>query len=273
VSGALTLEEAARRAPVRLVALAAAALRPLRYQAEGRPALGPPIEGLRVEVEGMERATWHGSTGLYGFLRLPPGPQRVRVTDPLGRFLPAAFRVVVPDRGALRARLEQGAAAPAMTPAAPLREVALREAPTHPRETGVTTLFGLVRDATRGNRPVALARIAVTALVDGALRSLVTFSAADGAYLLRLPGETPEAIGGDPPWAVARALAVRAPVPPLRRALAADFLAALPADIDAAAAGPDWQARSHTLPAVAAGSDPAIPFQGGRQLRRDILLV
>lgn len=272
MSGVLTLAEATRRAPDRLVALAAAALRPLRYQAEGRPALGPPIEGLRVEVAGVERAAWHGSTGIYGFLRLPPGPHRILVTDPAGRFLPAALRVVVPDRRALRARLEQGAAPP-MTPAAPLREALLREAPTHPRETGVTAITGLVRDAARGNRPVALARIAVTALVEGALRSVVTFSGEDGAYLLRLPGETPEAIGGDPPWAVARALSLRAPAPPLRRALAADFLAALPADLDAAAAGPDWQARSHTLPAAAAGSNPAIPFQGGRQLRRDILLA
>ncbi|MCU0945265.1 MAG: hypothetical protein MUF65_07840 [Rubritepida sp.] len=269
----LTLADAALRAPDRLVALAAAAIRPLRYVADGRPPAGPPIAGLRVEVADRERALWHGSTGVYGFLRLPPGPHRVLVTDPAGRFLPAAFRLTVPDRAALRARLERGVAPAAMTPAAPLREVALHEASGHPRETGVTTLHGLVRDATRGNRTVPLARIAVTALVGGALRSVVTFSGPDGSWLLRLPGERPDSIGGDPPWAVARALAVRAPVVPLRRALAADFLAALPEELDTAATGPSWLARDHNLPSVAAGTNPPIPFEGGRQLRRDILLV
>lgn len=269
----LTLADALTGAPARRVALAAAALRPLRHLAEGRRPAGAPIPGLIVEVPGLERALWHASTGVYGFLRLPPGPHRVLVRDPAGRFLPAAFRLPVPDRRALRARLEQGMPPAAMTPAAPILEVALHPAPTHPREAGVTTLHGLVRDAARGNRPVALARLAVTALVGGELATVVAFSGPDGAFRLPLPGETPEAIGGDPPWAAVRNLSVRAPVPALRRTLEADFLAALPADLDSAALGPAWQPRSHRLPALAAGADPPIPLEGGRLLRRDILLV
>jgi hypothetical protein len=266
----------------RIVALGVLALRPLRHVAIGRAPAGPPIEGLRVEAIGAaERATWHATTGLYGFLRLPPGPRRLLATDPAGRIQPAAFDVIVPDRSAVRARLEAGIPEPNMAPRPLLREVQMHVAPTAPLVPGTTAVWGQVRDAQ--GRAVALARLMLTAFVDGAVRRHVTWSAPDGSYALRLPGERPDTIGGDPPWRVTRALVVHGPRAALAAALAQDFLAALPADRDAL--DPDAPASaferrdfalrdSRGVPRVGApGNDPTLPIFGGQQTRWDIELA
>ncbi|WP_270937915.1 hypothetical protein, partial [Falsiroseomonas oryzae] len=143
-----SLAFAARFDADRVVALGVVALRAMRYVAQDRPAAGPPVEGLRVEAVGAtERPGWHASTGLYGFLKLPPGPRRLVVTDPAGRFQPAAVQLTVPDRSAVRARLEAGATSPDMTPRALLRDVALHAAPTAPIPPGLTAVTGQVRGA------------------------------------------------------------------------------------------------------------------------------
>lgn len=276
------LDFAAARGGQRVVALGVLGLRVLRHVAVGRPLAGPPVAGLEVRAIGAaERAGWHEATGLYGFLRLPPGPRRLLITDPAGRFLPAAFEVVVPDRAAVRAALESGIAAPPMAPRPLLRDLALHEAPAAPIPNGITAVFGQVRDAAGG--PVALARLALNTLIEGAMRRHLTWSAVDGSYALRLPGERPEAIGGDPPWRVNRALTVHAPRAPLAAALAADFLAALPAERDALdpddPAGPfarrgfALRSAEGVLRTGAAGADPTLPLLGGRAARWDIELA
>jgi len=266
----------------RIVALGVLGLRALHYVAEGRPAAGPPVEGLHVTAVGAaERPGWHQATGLYGFLRLPPGPRRLLVTDPARRFQAAALNLVVPDRSAVRRQLEQGVETPEVNPRPLLGTVALHLAPGQPLRPGLTAVQGVVRDAE--GRPVALARLALETLLEGALRRHHAWSEADGSYLLPLPGERPDSIGGNPPWRAERVLSVHAPRPSLRAALAADWLAALPAErdaIDPDAAGSPWERRSFTLRAAdgttragAGGADPTLEILGGRQTRWDIELA
>ncbi len=276
------LDFAAARGGQRVVALGVLGLRALRHVAVGRPPAGPPIGGLEMRaISAVERAGWHASTGIYGFLKLPPGARRVLVVDPAARFQAAAFEVVVPDRAAVRAALESGIAAPDMAPRPLLRDIALHEAPTATIPAGMTAVFGQVRDA--AGRPVALARLALNTLVEGTMRRHLTWSAADGSYALRLPGERPDAIGGDPPWRVNRPLTVHAPRAPLAAALAADFLGALPAERDALdpddPAGP-FARRGFALRSAEgqtrtgnAGADPTLPLLGGRAARWDIELA
>jgi len=266
----------------RIVALGVLGLRALRYVGQGRQPLGPPIPGLAVTAEGAaERPGWHGATGVYGFLRLPPGPRPVLLRDPGGRFQPARLALTVPDRSALRALLESGITPPDMAPRPLLRDVALHESATAPIPPGITAVFGQVRDA--AGRPVALARLALNTLIEGAMRRHVAWSEADGSFAFRLPGERPDTIGGDPPWRVNRALAVHAPRAALAAALARGFVAALPAERDALdpddAAGP-FERRSFALrggdgtPRVgASGADPTLPLLGGRGARWDIELA
>ena len=74
--------------PDRIVATAMLGLRPLRYVSEGVAAVGPAIEGLRVVAVGAaEIPVFHQSTGLYGFLHLPPGDRRIEISDPLQQLL------------------------------------------------------------------------------------------------------------------------------------------------------------------------------------------
>lgn len=272
---------AAARAADRITLTGLLGLRALPYVAEGVAPVGPPIAGLVVEAMGhAERPGWHASTGLHGFVALPPGPCRLLVTDPQRRFLAAAFAAVVPDRSAIRRGIEAGLTVPPTTPRPLLRDVALHPAPGGPIPRGHTAAWGIV---TAAGRPVPLARLALATLVGGALRTLVTWSAADGSYLLLLPGERPDLIGGAAPWPAERVLTLHAPNPALAAALAADPLAALPAEADAidpeAVAAP-FARRGFSLRAADgapregdAGADPTLPLQGGRSLRWDIELV
>lgn len=268
-------------APDRIVAVGLLALRALRYTAEGRAAELPPIEGLQVKAVGFrEKPGWHQNTGLYGFLALPLGPCRLLVTDPQRRWLPAAYSAIVPDRSAVKRSLERGVAEPNMAPRPLIREVALRPAPGNPLMPGISAVHGVVRE---GGRPVRLARLALTTLLGGALRTHITWSADDGSYLLLLPGERPDAMGGAAPFVVQRVLAVHAPRPPLAAALVADPLAGLPAEldtIDADAVGSPFERRSFALRAVdgtlrspVGGVDPTLEILGGQQRRWDIELV
>jgi hypothetical protein len=277
-----TLALAGARGAERIVALGVLGLRVLRYVAQDRPFAGPLMDGLRVEAVGAaERAGWHATTGIYGFLRLPPGPRRLLVTDPAGRFQPAAFDVTVPDRSTVRLRLEQGVPEPDMAPRALLRDVALHGAPTAPIPPGLSVVTGQVRDA--AGRGVSLARLMLTTNLDGALRRQVTWSAPDGAFAFRLPGERPDTIGGDPPWRVTRALVAHVPRAPLAAALARDLLAALPAErdaIDPDAGGSPFERRGFllrhpdgTTRTGVPGSDPTLPILGGQSSRWDIELA
>jgi hypothetical protein len=266
----------------RIVAVGVLALRALRHVAIGRPLAGPAIEGLRVEAIGAtERPGWHPETGLYGFLHVPPGPRRVLITDPARRYQPAAFDVTVPDRAAVRASLESGAASPIMTPRPLVRDVALHPDPASPIPAGVSAVFGQVRDA--AGRPVALARLLITTFIEGAVRRHLTWSAPDGGFTIRLPGERPDTIGGDPPWRVTRQLVVHAPAAALAAALAEDFLFHLPAERDALdpdAPGSAFARRNFALRdsrgvlrTGAPGTDPTLPILGGQATRWDIELA
>jgi hypothetical protein len=266
----------------RIVAVGVLALRALRHVAIGRPLAGPPVEGLRVDAVGAaERPGWHPETGLYGFLHVPPGARRVLITDPARRYQPAAFDVIVPDRAAVREQLERGVASPVMTPRPLVRDVALHPDPTSAMPGGVSAVFGQVRDAAGG--PVSLARLMVTTFIEGAVRRHLTWSAPDGGFTIRLPGERPDTIGGDPPWRVTRQLVVHAPDATLAADLARDFLFNLPAERDALdpdAPGSGFARRNFALRDTrgvlrtgAPGTDPTLPILGGQATRWDIELA
>ena len=138
------LEWAARHSPERIVAVGVLALRIRRYQSESAPLGLASIPGLRVTVRGhAERPLWHESTGLYGFLRLPPDELRVEVADPAGRFQAQAVLAQVPDRGAVQEALEAGAV-PAPGSAKPLiLDIALRPAIGMALPPGTSAVWGV----------------------------------------------------------------------------------------------------------------------------------
>jgi hypothetical protein len=243
-------------------------VRALRYEAEGRPGALPPVTRLRVVAQGIvgARSGFDPATGQTFFAELPPGLRRVLVLDPEQRFLPAATEVEIPSRHPTRPTL---GAAPAIPAEPPRRAVLLRPHPARAVPDGVTAVIGTVRDA--AGRGVPLARIAIGTAFDGRPAQLVTFSAADGAFVLLLPGEPPA------PTPQRRGFAVSRPTPRLAADLAADFLAALPA-------GPDGTPPERLFtPARAALHAPdgtpaeapsgQVPIRPGRTTRWDIVLA
>ena len=137
---------AAAYSPDRITIAAVLGLRPLRYAGEGSPLAGPPIERLSITAVGStERPSYHDSTGLYGFLKLPAGARRIEITDPARRVLPWAITANVPDRSTIRAALQAGVTPPSSPPPL-LLDVALRPAPGVPLSPGLTAIWGAVRE-------------------------------------------------------------------------------------------------------------------------------
>jgi hypothetical protein len=120
----------------------------------------------------------------------------------------------------------------------------------------------------------------LTTLVAGSLRRHVTWTAPDGGFALRVPGERPDRIGGDPLWRVTRALVVHVPRPPPAAALAADFRAALPTERDGIDPDAPFIRRAFLLRdkvgtprAGVPGFDPTLSILGGHASRRGIKLA
>jgi hypothetical protein len=254
----------ATAAPQRVVPILG--LRALRYEAEGRPGLMPPLAGLKVVATGVVGARPHFDplSGQTLFEELPPGPRRLLLVDPERRVLPAAVEVVVPPRHPQRPTL--GARGTEAEP--PRLTVLLRPAPGRAIPADMTAVIGQVRDA--GGRGVPLARIDLATVVEGRATRYVTFSAADGSFVLLLPGEDRAAA---PPL---REILVHLPAPHLAAALAADFLGALPAQPDAPLRpeSPFLPARAQLLSAdgtPAAAPAGQLPLRPGRTIRWDIL--
>jgi hypothetical protein len=268
---------AAAYRPDRVTIAAVLGLRPLHYTGEGRPPAGPPIERLSVTAVGsLDRPTYHDSTGLYGFLRLPAGARRIEISDPARRVLPWAITANVPDRAAIRAALEAGSTPPASPPPL-LVDVALRPAPGAPLPPGLSAVWGMVRESSTG-APVALARIACATAGGG---SVVTFTQRDGGYVVVLPLEKPSSLASPPVFDFPRALTLHAPKPPLAAALAGtNFIAALPADLDTLdpnAATSPFAARQYQLRrrdgTLVAGPNPDLAVRAAQQSRWDIELL
>jgi len=268
---------AAAYSPDRIAIAAMLGLRPLRYTGEGRPLAGPPIEGLRVTAVGSpERPSYHDSTGLYGFLRLPAGARRIEISDPTRRVLPWAITANVPDRSTIRAALQAGVTPPS-SPAPLLLDVALRPAPGAPLSPGLTAIWGIVRESSSG-APVPLARIACATAGGG---SVATYAQRDGGFVIVLPLEKPSSLAQPPVFDFPRALTLHAPKPPLAAALGgANFVGALPADLDTLdpnAATSPFAARQYRLRkgdgTLIAGPNPDLPVRAAQQSRWDIELL
>ncbi len=270
------LDWAATYSPDRITIAAVLGLRALRYTGEGRPLAGPPIERLSVTAIGSpERPSYHESTGLYGFLKLPAGARRIEIVDPARRMMPCAITANVPDRSTIRAALQAGVTPPSSPPPL-LLDVAMRPAPGAPLAPGLTAIWGIVRDSGSG-APVPLARIAC-ATVGG---SVVSYAQRDGGFVIVLPLEKPASLAHPPVFDFPRALTLHAPKPPLAAALGGtNFVGALPADLDLldpnAAASP-FAARQYQLRkgdgTLLAGPNPDLPVRAAQQSRWDIELL
>jgi hypothetical protein len=243
-------------------------LRALRYLAEGHPGLASPVAGLRVQPVGVPGigAEWDAVSGETLFAELPPGPRRILVTDPERRFLPAALNLVIPHR--FPPRPTSGLPAPRLQPLA--LTLRLRAAPSRALPPDQTAVIGTVRD--RAGRGVPLARIACATVLEGRATEAVTWSAADGTFVLPLPGE--DASKGP----LARAVNVHVPVPDLSARLSLDFLGALPPDLDRASAEAGGLFRRVLVTPLAADGTPAeapagmLPLRPRRSIRWDLVV-
>jgi hypothetical protein len=271
------LDWAAAYSPDRITIAAVLGLRALRYTGEGSPPAGPPVEQLSVTAIGsVERPSYHNSTGLYGFLRLPAGTRRIEITDPARRVLPWAITASVPDRSKIIAALQAGVIPPSSPPPL-LVDVALRPALGAPLLPGLTAIWGIVRESGNG-APVPLARIACATVGGG---SVVTYAQRDGGFVIVLPLEKPSSLAHPPVFDFARALTLHAPKPPLASAIAgANFVGALPADLDTLdpnAAGSPFAARQYQLRkndgSLITGPNPDLPVRAAQQSRWDIELL
>jgi hypothetical protein len=271
------LDWAAAYSPDRITIAALLGVRALRYTGEGSPPAGPPIEQLSVTAVGSpERPSYHDSTGLYGFIRLPVGARRIEISDAARRILPWAITANVPDRSTIVAVLQAGVTPPASPPPL-LMDVALRPAPGAPLPPGLTAIWGIVRDSGSG-APVPLARVACATVGGG---SVVTYAQRDGGYVVVLPLEKPSSLAHPPVFDFPRALTLHAPKLPLLAALAGrNFVGALPADLDTLdpnAAGSPFAARQYGLRksdgTLIAGPNPDLPVRAAQQSRWDIELL
>ncbi|HPT49657.1 MAG TPA: hypothetical protein PKZ22_05575 [Accumulibacter sp.] len=275
---------AARNAAERLVAVGVLAVRPRRYASDGAPAGLSTIAGLRVRVATQaEKPHWHASTGIYGFLHVPPGEFRIEVDDPTRRYLPQAVSAQVPDRSSVGDWLTRGVPPPTGAPGPLILDLAMRPSSEMPLPPASTALWGVLRESA-GGRPVPGALLSLTTVLNGANDTVTTLSGADGGYLLVLPGEAVNRAVNPPLRNFERALTVRAPLPPLAAALAdKGFLAGQPAgpfalgaaDRDALFVARDFQLRAAgggPRPRVG-GQNPSVPVSVGERRRWDIELL
>jgi hypothetical protein len=182
----MTLVDAAlaAHADVR-VRLGMLAVYPTRYMEEGVDAGGPSVEGLVVRSHTTgHRALFHPSTGVYGFVDLPPGAHRIDLVDPARRWLDRTLHVTVSARGTLREDLQAGLR-PLVVPAVTSAEVPMRPAVESVDYAGATVLRGWVCDD--GGRPVALALVRVeldlSAEVPPVLRRWSTWTDVQGNFV------------------------------------------------------------------------------------------
>jgi hypothetical protein len=266
-----------------LPAVGVLAVRALRYRLDGIDPGPAPIAGLLVRVRGHgEGPQWHLSTGLYGFLRVPPGPAVVEVSDPGRRFVPSVVSAVIPDRDAVRAAL-QACRRPPPGAAGPLYlDIPMHPGPGLALAPATTALWGVVTSLADG-APVPGALLRLATRFDGADLTASTLTAADGSYLLVLPGEVADRSATPPVRSFTRDLSVFAPRPPMAEALAADYLAGLPPDLftsNPGAAGSPLRRRRFRLRAAdgalrprSGGRNPATTVSIGERVRWDVELL
>ncbi|MGX9962833.1 hypothetical protein ACVFYP_05890 [Roseomonas sp. F4] len=248
-------------------------IRALRYEAEGRPGALPAIAGLRLQPVGIASVarSFDPVTGLSFLQELPPGPRRILVTDPERRFLPAAMTIDIPSRFPERPTLGGGEAAPL-----PRLTIRLRPSPSRAVPVGMTAVIGQLRDAQ--GRGIALGRLECATVLQGEPARVVTWTDSEGGFALLLSGEAPR-LDAPPPPPVIRALKVSRPSAALAAALAADFTAGQPDDLDLmteaqlAALFTPCVVRPQAADGQAADAAPGhLPIRPGRTMRWDLMV-
>jgi hypothetical protein len=180
----------ARRGKVR-AALASLGIFPVAYSTVPHARKVPLVDLLITCPSLRRRARFHPSSGLYGFVDIPPGPHRLRIEDPTGRWLSRDVMATVRNELALRRQL-----AGAQIPPTPEREaldvapavapvvVLMRPSPAMAETRGTTRLLGSVVHP--DGSPAAFARIEAA----GEHGTWTTWSDPSGGFLLALPHES-----------------------------------------------------------------------------------
>lgn len=272
---------AARHSPDRIAAVGVLAVHVRHYETNGAaPTLGA-LANLRVRAADQpEVPFWHQSTGLYGFLTLPPGEARIEIDDPSGRFQAQAITAIVPDRSAIRASLEAGDP-PALLPRPVYPRVALRPSLAMGLRPGYSAVWGVLSAA---GRPIAGALVAIDTQRRGVADTVTTLSGSDGSFLLVMPFEAIDRSVTPPLTAFDRALRVFVPRPAVAADLAAKgLLAGQPANVfsltvperDALFLPRDFQLRDAggTLHPQVGGQNPPASVSVGKKVRLDIELL
>lgn len=151
------------------IAIAAFAVYPYAYRDEthraaveaGTAESGAAIPGLQVFVPSRRvQATWHSSTGLYGFTGLFDGPQLLHITDPLRRYVPRTVVIQAPARAPIAEAVRRQAAEPPAAPKPTLLPVPMRPGHRFGWARGETVFRGTVTEIHRGVRvPAPFARV------------------------------------------------------------------------------------------------------------------
>ena len=170
----------------RRVSVGSLAVRPTVYM--GRDGGGPfpapsdAISGLSVTLTGRkQRPTFHPITNVYGFIDLPGGPARVEVSDPEGRYLPAALAVNLPDRAPLAAALSRGASVLPAVADPPFVPVPLRPSVRARSREVRAAFFGRVTTPAGAPCPFAWVRATTAQGV------YITYADERGEYIAPLP--------------------------------------------------------------------------------------
>jgi hypothetical protein len=166
--------------------LGALGIRPTPYLAEGRTGISS-IGGLSLVCREFEETPiFHSQTGVYGWLRMPPGDHLIEILDPSGFRLNRRISITVPDRSAYAQSLLAGVLSPPVIPPAFI-EVPLRPALGHPWMSGHTVLHGMITDTSGNSLPFA--RLEFDTVFKGTPEKLITHADSKGEYAAHLSGE------------------------------------------------------------------------------------
>ncbi len=278
------------KVPDRGVTFGALGIKVREYRGEEEEAsLG--VSGLNVSIAGLNRgkdvfATYHESTGIYGFANLATGTYRVNIRDTGNRYLERVDEFTIPPREPVEHDLLLGrtpsntahAAASVMAETLVRPQFGMRPGP------GQTVVWGFVG---RGaERPSPYARVEAT--IGG--RHFATYADVQGVYLVWIRGlrpadeEAPEDGTGDTVSLVASPTTVSV-TPPVRvdanlvawelvapPSPAADPLTAFPVGFDAIAFSAETVAPAAYRP-LPQPPDPPWPRRilAGRTTRIDLI--
>jgi hypothetical protein len=157
---------------------------------------GSAIEGLQIWSEkSREIPIFHYRSGVYGFLNLPIGQQKIFIVDPSNRYQPYSLLIdVKPERYAVKDFLERGIIPPAGSEGVIETTILLRPAYRFPLPMGKAAVWGQVRDGQGLSLPFTW--LEFESQLNGNECKIKTYTDLDGMYLAYFPKERALITGG-----------------------------------------------------------------------------